>query len=145
MPGAGETGAYLGAQVSFGRVSLAGRQKGRSTAAPARGAAGPSVQSRPDSPSQSPLGQRRPALAQTRLAVLFNGEKTMKFCLWPALVLGLVSCLHADGLQDNIPEKVRPIPPVGIEMPAVDQKELSEGVDALGKEIGSLQISLKTK
>jgi dienelactone hydrolase len=36
-----------------------------------------------------------------------------------------------DGLRDNVPEKVRPIPPLGIEIPDADRKELQTQLDQL--------------
>jgi pimeloyl-ACP methyl ester carboxylesterase len=51
----------------------------------------------------------------------------------------------ADGPRDNVPEKVRRIPPPGIELSAKDRGELAEGVKALGKEIEALRTSLKGK
>jgi pimeloyl-ACP methyl ester carboxylesterase len=47
--------------------------------------------------------------------------------------------VHADGPNDNLPDKVRPIPPVGIVIPEAARKELLAGVDELGKEIDELR------
>jgi dienelactone hydrolase len=49
----------------------------------------------------------------------------------------------ADGSQDNLADKVRPIPPRGIELSAADRQELTAGVDALGREIDALRADLK--
>jgi hypothetical protein len=48
----------------------------------------------------------------------------------------------ADGPADNIPDKVRRVPPPGIKIPDADRADLQAGVDALGKEIESLRTSL---
>ncbi|HEY0456082.1 MAG TPA: prolyl oligopeptidase family serine peptidase, partial [Verrucomicrobiae bacterium] len=56
-----------------------------------------------------------------------------------------ISFAFADGPQDNIPEKVRPIPPAGINVAAADQDELEGGLTTLGKEIDSLRGALKGK
>ncbi len=56
------------------------------------------------------------------------------------LLLGLPA--FADGPADNIPDKVRRVPPPGIKIPDADRVTLQAGVDALGKEIDSLKLSL---
>jgi hypothetical protein len=48
-----------------------------------------------------------------------------------------------DGLKDNIPDNVRPIPPAGIELPAKASAELLAGATALTKQIESLRQSLR--
>jgi len=57
----------------------------------------------------------------------------------------VVPSVHADGPRDNQPEKVRPIPPPGIAVPAADQAELKAGVEALAKEIEGLRNHVKSK
>jgi pimeloyl-ACP methyl ester carboxylesterase len=52
---------------------------------------------------------------------------------------------RADGPGDNIPEKVRQIPPPGIAVPAADRAELEVGVHDLGKEIDGLRETLAQK
>src|SRR5208282_1758382 len=47
-----------------------------------------------------------------------------------------------DGVADNLPDKVRPIPPKGQTLADADHSELSAGVDMLGKEIDALENSL---
>ena len=56
---------------------------------------------------------------------------------WPLPVLWLVltSLARADGPQDNLLDRVGPIPPKGIALAEADRSELQAGVDALGKEI----------
>jgi predicted peptidase len=66
---------------------------------------------------------------------------------WLSLVaLTVTACLAgADGPQDNIPEKVRSIPPKGIELSATERTELAEGVKALGLEIDRVRTALARK
>jgi hypothetical protein len=53
--------------------------------------------------------------------------------------------LHGDGPGDNLPDKVRPVPPLGIVVPAAERAELQRGVAELGQEIASLRAALKGK
>ena len=53
--------------------------------------------------------------------------------------------LRADGPGDNRADKVRPVPPPGVAIPAADRQELQAGVEALGKEIDELRTALKDK
>jgi len=70
----------------------------------------------------------------------------MKFRIASILVLGvLASPALADGPGDNLPDKVRQIPPPGIAVPDADRAELQAGIDQLGKEIDALRASLKGK
>ncbi len=66
---------------------------------------------------------------------------------WPLPVLWLVltSLARADGPQDNLLDRVRPIPPKGIALAEADRSELQAGVDALGQEIEALRTALKSK
>ena len=52
-----------------------------------------------------------------------------RLCLPFVLVAAAVG--FADGPADNIPEKVRPVPPVGIEIPAADADEIKAGLAEL--------------
>jgi hypothetical protein len=62
------------------------------------------------------------------------------------LVLFLAAIVaRADGPADNIVDKVRPVPPPGVAVPAEDRAELQNGVDQLNKEIAILRESLKDK
>jgi len=47
--------------------------------------------------------------------------------------------------QQNDPDKVRQIPPPGVEVSAADRAELEAGIAALGKEIDALREALKVK
>ena len=60
---------------------------------------------------------------------------------WGAGLLALVGALGAalaDGPADNIPEKVRPVPPPGIQVPEADRAELEQGLADLEKAIAGL-------
>jgi pimeloyl-ACP methyl ester carboxylesterase len=52
---------------------------------------------------------------------------------------------RADGPQDNIADKVRPVPPPGIKLSDADRQELTDRTAALGKEIAALPAALKGK
>jgi dienelactone hydrolase len=52
---------------------------------------------------------------------------------------------RGDGPADNLPAKVRPIPPAGIALTETDRAPLQMGVDALGKGIEDLRQALKDK
>lgn len=66
--------------------------------------------------------------------------------LWLLVVFGvMLSIGKAITAQQNDPNKVRQIPPPGIEISATDREELTAGVAALGKEIAELRELLKNK
>jgi hypothetical protein len=69
----------------------------------------------------------------------------MKNLFAPSALLAAATVLLADGPADNLPDKVRPVPPPGIAIPASDRAELERGATALGKEIESLRGTLKSK
>lgn len=56
---------------------------------------------------------------------------------------GMVIGASADGGGDNIPEKVRPVPPVGITVPDADRAALERGLADLGTQIASLRKNPK--
>ena len=58
-------------------------------------------------------------------------------CL-PGMALALAAA--GDGPADNIPEKVRPVPPPGIAVPDADRTALQQGLDELGRAIDALRI-----
>ena len=61
-----------------------------------------------------------------------------------SIVLAALSVsLPADGPKDNIPEKVRPIPPPGIEVPESIRKDLEVGTERLWERIAELGPALK--
>src|SRR5215813_2581042 len=49
-------------------------------------------------------------------------------CGW---LLALSPSLLADGPSDNVPDKVRPVPPPGIELSLSDREELEKGLGTL--------------
>ncbi len=61
------------------------------------------------------------------------------------LALPFVAVLYADGPNDNDPDKVKPIPPLGVEVPKDVADELQAGLDALGKDIEDLRKTLAKK
>jgi pimeloyl-ACP methyl ester carboxylesterase len=69
----------------------------------------------------------------------------MRKLLATLVPLGLIAVAWADGPGDNLPDKVRRIPPVGVAVPEADKTELQAGIDQLGKEIESLRGALKGK
>jgi hypothetical protein len=60
-------------------------------------------------------------------------------------LLGIPHSVLADGPGDNIPEKVRPIPPAGISVPDKDRQALNRGLALLDKQIADLSAKLKGK
>ena len=68
----------------------------------------------------------------------------MRIAACSLMLLSLVFVL-ADGPQDNIPDKVRPVPPEGVPVPAEVRAELQKGVDDLGKQIANLKKQLANK
>jgi len=69
----------------------------------------------------------------------------VKTCSTVALLFLAASFVRADGPGDNVPEKVRPVPPPGVQISDADRAELQAGVDGLGKEIDELRTALKGK
>jgi dienelactone hydrolase len=69
----------------------------------------------------------------------------VKRCSLALFAFFLATLLPADGPGDNLPEKVRPVPPPGIAIPDADRNELQTATDALGKEIERLRMDLKSK
>jgi pimeloyl-ACP methyl ester carboxylesterase len=57
----------------------------------------------------------------------------------------IASTAFADGPSDNVVDKVRPVPPPGIEIPANVRAELQKGASDLGKEIDELRKALTKK
>ena len=62
-----------------------------------------------------------------------------------SLALTLAWSAFADGPSDNLPDKVRPVPPPGVQISATDRAELESGAAALGTEIESVRTALKGK
>src|SRR5262249_37764421 len=73
-------------------------------------------------------------------------EKAVRLAGSLFLMLGLaLNLLHAAGPADNLPDKVRPVPPPGIAVPPADRTELEAGVSELGKEIEALRTALQAE
>ncbi len=60
-------------------------------------------------------------------------------------ILGLASLVLADGPADNIPEKVRPIPPAGIKVSQADRDAIAPKLRNLSKEVEGLPGALRNK
>jgi dienelactone hydrolase len=59
------------------------------------------------------------------------------------LIAGLAVAGYADGPADNVAEKVRPVPPPGIEVSAADRAALEQGIADLGRAIEGLRQNRK--
>src|SRR5437870_11961041 len=59
--------------------------------------------------------------------------------------LFLALLIRADGPSDNLPDKVRRVPPPGIKIPDSDRAELAAGTTELGRELQSLREELKSR
>ena len=56
-----------------------------------------------------------------------------------ALVLGVISVCEADGPADNVPDNVRRVPKLGVEVPDADRTELVARLDRLNASINKLR------
>jgi pimeloyl-ACP methyl ester carboxylesterase len=65
--------------------------------------------------------------------------------LLSALALAAAFVALADGPGDNVPDKVRPVPPAGIVLPRDDVKALKTKLNDLGKAVAALPAKLKGK
>ena len=64
----------------------------------------------------------------------------MKNLLFPFFLFSITAfILRADGPKDNIPDNVRPIPPIGLEIPENVRESLEAGITELGDAIESLK------
>lgn len=61
------------------------------------------------------------------------------------LVPGPMASVLADGPADNLPDKVRPVPPPGVPIPADDRQRLGEEVSRLGARIEAVRAELAKK
>jgi dienelactone hydrolase len=66
-------------------------------------------------------------------------------CLVAVLLLSSFAFLHADGPNDNLPDKVRAIPPAGVAIPDADRKSLEGWVEQLGNEINATRTALRDR
>lgn len=60
-------------------------------------------------------------------------------------LFSFASLVSADGPSDNLPDRVRRVPPPGIKIPDAYRAGLEAGIAELGKEIESLRTELKSK
>jgi hypothetical protein len=74
-----------------------------------------------------------------------SGRRRVAWGLVLSAAMAACSVARGDGPKDNVPDNVRPIPPVGIAVPDAEKAELEKGVGQLGKEIEVLRESLKGK
>ncbi len=65
------------------------------------------------------------------------------FSIFAIAALGFSA--FADGPADNIPEKVRPVPPPGVKIPEEIRTELLNGANQLGSEIEKLRTEFKDR
>src|SRR5687768_688347 len=65
----------------------------------------------------------------------------MRRLTFSLLLTSLILPSRADGPTDNIADKVRPVPPPGIEVPAEDRSKLEQGLAELGKALDSIRAS----
>jgi len=65
--------------------------------------------------------------------------------LTSAFLFSFASLVFADGPSDNLPDKVRRVPPPGIKIPDADRAALEAGVAELSQDIESLRTELKSK
>jgi hypothetical protein len=68
----------------------------------------------------------------------------LRFAVVLLLISPIISGL-ADGPADNLPDKVRRVPPAGVSVNDADRAELTEGTANLGREIEALKTDLKSK
>ena len=57
----------------------------------------------------------------------------------------MVGTALADGPKDNLPDQVRQIPPLGVEVPLADREALQRGLNSLAEAISRLQASKDAK
>jgi hypothetical protein len=62
--------------------------------------------------------------------------------LLASLLFVAAAGLFADGPGDNLPDKVRPVPPEGVTIKDSDRQELQTGVETLGQEIADMRKAL---
>jgi pimeloyl-ACP methyl ester carboxylesterase len=62
--------------------------------------------------------------------------------LLPFVLVAFAGPLRADGPGDNLPDKVRPVPPPGIAVPVAERAALEAGSEFLGREIAALRTVL---
>jgi pimeloyl-ACP methyl ester carboxylesterase len=69
-----------------------------------------------------------------------NRPSQMHTAAW-ILLCGLTSATWGDGPADNVPDNVRRIPKLGVDVPDADRQELEQGLKALADQIAKLKSS----
>lgn len=69
-----------------------------------------------------------------------NSACCLVFTVLSVVALSPIACF-ADGPADNIPDNVRSVPPLGIEVSDEDRKELEEGLKTLDTLIGQIRLT----
>ena len=88
---------------------------------------------------------RRSVQACFRLRLTLRQDFIMKTPWLIHLAALFALPLYADGPGDNLPDKVRRVPPPGLKIDAAERAELKAGAATLGKEIDALRTELKAK
>ena len=57
----------------------------------------------------------------------------------------ITTIVRTDGAADNLPEKVRPIPPKGVALAEADRSQLKAGLDKLSHEITGLRSDFEVQ
>ena len=69
-------------------------------------------------------------------------DRRTQLCVWTWMfVLGLASAAFADGPADNVPDNVRRVPKLGVDVPDADRVELEAGLKTLAEQIAALKQS----
>lgn len=71
--------------------------------------------------------------------------RSLRIVLTTLLIEFCATSVFADGPKDNIVSAVRPIPPIGKEMPDADRESIQSGLDALRKKIDLVRWDFKEK
>ena len=66
-------------------------------------------------------------------------SNTVHYVLLSFLLGVCVTAVHADGVKDNHPDQVRPVPPMGVAVEAEDRHRLAEELSKLEHAIEKLQ------
>ena len=70
---------------------------------------------------------------------------TLKRSIVSLLTFVATARSFADGLKDNSPDQVRPVPPIGVEVSPADRSQLNEGLAKLDAAIAELQHSSEAR
>src|SRR5438045_676405 len=87
--------------------------------------------------TQFTCGNRTDRTSQSTFSKTFRGVLMKRWI--PFFFLTVMACARADGERDNLPGKVRPIPPPGIDVPADKKAKLESGLAELNQLIDALR------